>query len=119
LRKPNHYQTRVGFYQWWVMSKLNHGNTYVLKARDDRGRPFLKFVKGAITKRVRLPAIIDQKVWRAGTKYFKGDAVTHNRSLFIAQVDQPSGKPEDASGDWRLAVMRGRDAAQPKPAPED
>jgi HK97 family phage portal protein len=36
LRKPNHYQTRVGFYQWWVMSKLNHGNTYVLKARDDR-----------------------------------------------------------------------------------
>jgi integrin beta 3 len=86
---------------------------------DDHGRPFLKFVKGAITKRVRLPAIIDQKVWRAGTKYFKGDAVTHNRSLFIAQVDQPSGKPEDASGDWRLAVMRGRDAAQPKPAPED
>lgn len=37
LRKPNHYQTRIDFYEWWIISKLVHGNTYVLKARDARG----------------------------------------------------------------------------------
>lgn len=37
LRKPNHYQTRIDFYEWWMLSKLCHGNTYVLKARDGRG----------------------------------------------------------------------------------
>lgn len=37
LRRPNDYQNRIQFIQWWVMSKLIHGNTYVLKRRDERG----------------------------------------------------------------------------------
>lgn len=37
LRKPNRYQTRMQFYANWVESKLIHGNTYVLKERDNRG----------------------------------------------------------------------------------
>lgn len=37
LRKPNHYQNRVQFYQQWMLSKLIAGNTYVLKERDARG----------------------------------------------------------------------------------
>lgn len=37
LRKPNRYQTRVQFWQYWIASKLIHGNTYVLKQRDARG----------------------------------------------------------------------------------
>jgi HK97 family phage portal protein len=37
LRKPNHFQTRIQFYESWAMSKLQHGNTYVLLDRDDRG----------------------------------------------------------------------------------
>ena len=36
LRKPNHYQTRAQFVEQWVLSKLMRGNTYVLKARDNR-----------------------------------------------------------------------------------
>ena len=36
LRKPNHFQNRIAFFQQWVLSKLIHGNTYVLKARDKR-----------------------------------------------------------------------------------
>lgn len=36
LRKPNHYQTRQQFIECWVLSKLLHGNTYVLKIRDNR-----------------------------------------------------------------------------------
>lgn len=37
IRKPNRYQTRVKFFEWWVTSKLIHGNTYALKQRDNRG----------------------------------------------------------------------------------
>lgn len=37
LRKPNHFQTRVKFFEYWITSKLVHGNTYALKRRDNRG----------------------------------------------------------------------------------
>lgn len=37
LRKPNHYQTAQQFRESWLLSKLIHGNTYVLKRRDARG----------------------------------------------------------------------------------
>ncbi len=37
LRKPNRYQTRIGFVQQWLTSKLIHGNAYILKERDNRG----------------------------------------------------------------------------------
>jgi HK97 family phage portal protein len=37
LRKPNRYQTRIAFLENWMTSKLIHGNTYVLKERDNRG----------------------------------------------------------------------------------
>jgi HK97 family phage portal protein len=37
LRKPNHFQTRQKFIEQWITSKLSHGNTYVLKERDQRG----------------------------------------------------------------------------------
>lgn len=37
LRKPNRYQTRIKFFECWMLSKLINGNTYVLKDRDARG----------------------------------------------------------------------------------
>lgn len=37
LRKPNRYQNHIQFKQWWMMSKLRHGNTYALKQRNRRG----------------------------------------------------------------------------------
>lgn len=37
LRKPNRYQNRIKFVWCWMLSKLLHGNTYVLKQRDQRG----------------------------------------------------------------------------------
>lgn len=36
LRKPNRYQTRIQFWENWMLSKLTRGNTYVLKQRDNR-----------------------------------------------------------------------------------
>lgn len=37
LRRPNHYQNPKQFVVAWMLSKLLHGNTYVLKRRDGRG----------------------------------------------------------------------------------
>jgi HK97 family phage portal protein len=37
LRRPNHYQKRIPFLMSWLLSKLIHGNTYILKQRDARG----------------------------------------------------------------------------------
>ena len=37
LRRPNHFQTRQQFVESWLISKLIHGNAYILKQRDMRG----------------------------------------------------------------------------------
>lgn len=37
LRKPNNFQTEGQFREYWLLTKLIHGNTYVLKRRDARG----------------------------------------------------------------------------------
>ena len=37
LRKPNGYQTAAQFREYWVLTKLIHGNAYILKRRDARG----------------------------------------------------------------------------------
>jgi HK97 family phage portal protein len=37
LRKPNDFQNRIQFYESWVLSKLQAGNTLMLKQRDGRG----------------------------------------------------------------------------------
>lgn len=37
LTKPNRYQNRIQFIAQWVISKLTHGNAYILKERDNRG----------------------------------------------------------------------------------
>lgn len=37
LRKPNRFQNRIQFIEWWITSKLLRGNAYALKERDERG----------------------------------------------------------------------------------
>jgi hypothetical protein len=46
----------------------------------------------------------------------KGDTVSHQRSQFVWRRDHPTGRPGDASGDWVLTVMRGRDGKDGKDA---
>jgi HK97 family phage portal protein len=36
LRKPNGFQTWQKFIEHWLLSKLSHGNAYILKERDNR-----------------------------------------------------------------------------------
>lgn len=37
LVKPNHFQTRIQFFESWALSKLNKGNTVILKQRNALG----------------------------------------------------------------------------------
>jgi HK97 family phage portal protein len=37
LAKPNSYQTRIQFFEFWMLSLLIWGNAYILKRRDARG----------------------------------------------------------------------------------
>ena len=37
LDTPNHYQNRIQFFTFWMLSKLMRGNAYALKQRDNRG----------------------------------------------------------------------------------
>jgi len=38
LIKPNFYQTAMQFFELWMISKLAHGNAYILKLRDEADR---------------------------------------------------------------------------------
>lgn len=69
----------------------------------------LTFTKGETVKEFPLlmPIVLDRGVYRDGTEYKSGDAVTWAGSVWIAQKD--TGAKPDTSGDWRLSVKRGRD----------
>lgn len=78
---------------------------------DGDGLVTLSFVRGDLTRsfELRLPRFKDRGVFRDGESYRAGDGVTFAGSFFIAQKDNPQGKPEAANSEWRLAVKRGRD----------
>ena len=58
---------------------------------------------------ITLPVILDRGLFKEAQRYEKGDGVTWGGSFWIAQKDDPIGKPGE-SDDWRLAVKKGRDA---------
>lgn len=78
---------------------------------DGDGTLTLRFIRGDLVreKAIRYPRG-DRGVFRDGGSYRKGDGVTFNGSWWIAQNDEPQGKP-GASEDWRLAVKAGREGA--------
>lgn len=67
-----------------------------------------RFVRSNLVREfpIVFPYMLDRGVWKDG-KYYRGDAVTRDGSIWIAQVDTV-GMP-GVSSDWRLAVKRGRD----------
>ncbi len=68
----------------------------------------VRLIQNEVQKQVLAPLAEAYKgVWKPGS-YNRGDAVTWNGSLFIANADTDK-KPEDGDGGWKLAVKRGRD----------
>jgi hypothetical protein len=75
-----------------------------------------KFVRGgAELKRIpwRFPVIIDRGYWKLGFKAEKGDAVTHDGTLWIALRDTGAKPSTEAKDDWRIGVRKGRDGNPP------
>src|SRR5690606_16875981 len=67
-----------------------------------------------IERSIVLPVLIDRGVHKATAEYARGDVVTFQGSLWIAQKDAPTSKP-GTDESWRLAVKRGRDGNDGKP----
>lgn len=64
LKKPNHYQTLQQFIEYWIVSKLTYGNTYVLKVRDI-------FNGKIVGLQVLNPALVVPMIDNAGNVYYQ------------------------------------------------
>lgn len=69
----------------------------------------LRFAKGEQVKEFsfHMPVVLDRGVFKEGSEYKAGDAVTWGGCLWIAQEDT-ADKPDSGKA-WRLSVKRGRD----------
>ena len=79
----------------------------------DGGRT-LRWAIGDTVHEITTAIVLDAGVWKEGANYAAGDGVTYGGSFFIAQT-ATTAKPEDKSGDWRLAVKRGHDGRDYRP----
>ena len=69
-----------------------------------------------ITSDFTTPTLVDKGTWKTGVDYQKGDTVTVAGSLWICQSN--SQDRPGTSGAWRLAVKRGSDGKDLRPAEE-
>jgi HK97 family phage portal protein len=99
LRKPNHFQTWLQFMEQWMVSKFVHGNTYILKVRNDRGGVGRGNVTGIYVldpRRVRVQVAPDGGVYYAlsvDTLAFVEQAITVPASEIIHDVMVPLYHP--------------------------
>lgn len=80
---------------------------------SDDGRTVTVSMKAGetvIEKSIKIPSIIDRGGYKRESPYEKGDGVSYGGSFWIAQADVAGVLP-GTSGDWRLAVKKGRDGA--------
>lgn len=83
----------------------------------------IRFVRGDLVKEkaIKFPVVLERGVFSPDKAYERSDGVTYGGSFWIAQCDNPDGKPGDVNSDWRLSVKRGRngkDVAAIKPPPQ-
>jgi len=78
---------------------------------------YLVWTKGEVIKEARLPVPMDMGVFKDGQTYQRGDGVTWGGQYWIAS-EEAAVKPDTskAGKPWRLAVRRGRDGKDAKPA---
>jgi hypothetical protein len=88
-------------------------------ATDDAGKLVARFQRGDVVRDVKLPGIYDCGVYKDGTQYERGDAVTWRRSIWIAQEATAAMPDTGGAGarPWRLAVPAARDGKDGKAGP--
>lgn len=81
----------------------------------------IETTSGAVlVEKFALPALIDRGIFNPDEAYVKGDVVSSNGSMWIAQGETKGDRP-GASQVWRLSVKHGRDGKDfdaPKRPPE-
>lgn len=87
---------------------------------DEDGRTVVRrYASGDVVKEFRhtFRVPLDAGIWKEGQRYIKGDGVTYGGSWWIAQKDNPQGRPDSGNQDFRLAVKKGRDGKDGKAPP--
>ena len=85
---------------------------------DGCGNLTIRFARGEEVKEfaLNLPVFIDRGVYREDVSDYKsGNGVTFGGNFYLAQKDNPIGKP-GLSEDWRLACKKGRDGKNYEPS---
>lgn len=90
-------------------------NDLDLSLAEDGRTVVLRFASGefSVEKRLKLATVLDRGVYKAGTTYEAGDAVSFGGNMWIAQCETMA-KPGE-SQDFRLAVKKGRDGKDGSP----
>lgn len=107
------FESTVGMRGWECIVE---GIAEETEELQDDGRTIIRrtvYSSGRVYERsVSMAVVLDRGVYKAGTEYAPGDAVTWAGCIWIAQRradDSPYGKPATAGSGWRLAVKAGRD----------
>lgn len=85
--------------------------TYVARYTEKQLAPLLARIAQLETELAdyrAMGALADKGVWRADTRFERGDTVTDRGSLWICQRSTMT-RPGGPDGTWRLAAKRGRD----------
>jgi HK97 family phage portal protein len=85
IRKPNRYQTQLQYKQSYIVSKLVHGNAYVLKGRDGRGVVDALYVLD--------PTRVAVKIGPDGAVYYQLDRPEAGHPAQLAGVDPDRDAP--------------------------
>lgn len=81
LRSPNHYQTPAQFREAWIISKLQHGNTYALKVRDARGVVVKLFILD--------PCVVMPMISDSGDVYYQ---LNYSTAQNLLPLDYPAAQ---------------------------
>jgi hypothetical protein len=109
--EPGRNASDLTFLQDHIGERVERAIETMLVTTPDGGRT-LHFAFGDKVREVKTALVLDAGMWKEGTTYVAGDAVSSGNSLWIAQIATSTKPPSD---DWRLAVRSGKDGRDYRP----
>jgi hypothetical protein len=89
---------------------------YLLRLLVDR-IAVVELELAAVTRRLAAieaaPVIRYAGIWKAGQRYPRGTAITHDGALWIAEAETEGERPGSGPTAWKLAVKSGNGAMSP------
>jgi collagen triple helix repeat protein len=109
--EPGRNATDLALIEEMIEQRLERTIKVASFTTSDGGRT-LRWTIGERVHEIKTAIVLDAGVWKEGTTYAAGDAVSSGNSLWIAQMVTSTKPPSD---DWRLAVRAGRDGRDYRP----